>query len=366
MSPDRTRSATFDREGRFLIYYHRGRTYKRGLAGDVHLRFREGRQRGVRHRRRLGAPEAREVTAEVYGLAREVRASDPPGALAWRLDQEILRWSGEGLEAEEDRFATVYKPVSILPPDQYLSIVLQATEGCSWNKCTFCSFYMDRPFAVKEPDAFAEHVKSVKAFLGRGLELRRGVFLADGNALALGDRRLRPLLEIVRRELPGRGIYSFVDLYTGERRSDRAWRELASLGLDRVYVGMETGLDELLHFVNKPGSRDELEQFARVLKRAGLRVSLIVMVGLGGREYRERHRSATLDSLASMPLNEGDLVYLSPFVETAASRYGARRADAGLTPMSETEIEDELQELASRIRTLGIKASRYDIREFIY
>jgi radical SAM superfamily enzyme YgiQ (UPF0313 family) len=349
-----------------LFFYRRGDTFRRSLGGEVHLRFREGRGRGVRQRRQLERWEARELVAEVYDLARGVLEADPSGRLVRRLEEEILPWDAEALAAEGERFAAVYKPVSILPPDQYLSVVLQATEGCSWNQCTFCSFYMDRPFAVKDPAAFAEHVDSVKSFLGRGLELRRGVFLADGNALALGDGRLLPLLEVVRRKLPGRAIYSFIDLYTGERRSEEAWRRLADSGLDRVYVGMETGDDELLARVNKPGTREELEEFVSVLKRAGLRVSLIVMVGLGGIGYREAHRAATLEAIRSMPLGEGDLVYLSPFVETEGSRYASQRVEHGLEPMTETDIERELQAMATVIRSEGVQASRYDIREFVY
>ncbi len=361
VSPDRERSATFDREGRLVFYSERGRTYKRSLASELHLRYRQGGRR----RERLDPEQAREIFDRAYRMAAEVMPSAAADLRA-RLDKEILPWTPDRLAAEVRRFQAVYKPISILPPDQYLAVVLQATEGCTWNRCTFCNFYMDRPFAVRSPQEFARHARGVRRFLGRGLRLRRGIFLADGNALALSRARLEPLLEVATQEFPGRKLYGFVDLYSGERRHAEDWRELGKWGLERVYIGMETGLDELLELVNKPGSRAELEVFVNSLKTAGLRVCLIVMVGLGGREYRERHARATLEALESMPLGSGDLVYLSPFIEHGGSAYQERRLAAGLSPMSEGEVAAEVERLAGEVRRLGLKASRYDIREFVY
>ena len=283
-----------------------------------------------------------------------------------RLETEILRWTPERLLAERERFTAVYRPISILPPDQYLSIVLQATEGCTWNRCTFCTFYQDRPFRTKTEEEFARHTEGVRAFLGKGALMRKGLFLADGNALALAQRRIEPLLAIAREIFPGHALYSFIDLYTGERRSAAEWRRLAALGLKRVYIGMETGLDELLRFLNKPGSCEELVQFVADLKKAGVAVGLIAMVGVGGKEYAQEHAEATLGALARMPLGHGDLVYLSPFVEQPGSAYVERRAEAGITPLLESEIEEELARWAKDIRKLGLKAARYDIREFLY
>lgn len=361
LSPDREHSVTFDREGRWLFYYRRGRTYKRSLASEVHLRFRAGGRR----RRRLSPERGAAISREVHELAAEV-LPDTHGEVKRRLESEILPWTVPRLEAEARRFHEVYRPIPILPPDQYLSIVLQATEGCTWNACTFCNFYMDRPFAVKSPAEFARHASGVSELLGRGLSLRRGVFLGDGNALALSVRRLEPLLELARRQFPGERLYGFVDVYSGERRRTRDWRRLADLGLERIYVGMETGCDELLRFVNKPGSTRELTEFVRQLKAGGLRVSLIVMVGLGGREYRRRHRGATLEALRQLPLDSRDLIYLSPFREHPETPYRGLREAGGLTAMSEPDIEIELQLMAATLRGYGLRVGRYDIREFVY
>lgn len=125
-------------------------------------------------------------------------------------------------------------------PDAYLSVVLQATTGCTWNRCAFCSFYQDRPFQKRTPEAFREHIQAVLALLGRGRLLRRGVFLADGNALALSEPLL-PLLELVRAHFPGEPVMGFLDLFTGLKKAPSWWERLGGMGLRRVYIGLETG-----------------------------------------------------------------------------------------------------------------------------
>lgn len=361
--PDARHVLSFDREGRLYTFYDDGVLYKRALDSALHWRRRAPggpRQRGV-----LAGAVAHDVFVRVHAYAQQAAEAIAPPC-AERIASEVLVWTPERLAAERERFQAVYRPIAILPPDQYLAVVVQATEGCTWNRCTFCSFYQGRPFRAKTPEELLEHAQAVRRFLGRQLLLRRGVFLADGNALALSRARLLPIFEVVRRVFPGRKVYGFVDLYSGERHDRADWGELARLGLERVYIGMETGLDELLAFLNKPGSARELVTFVRELKSAGLSVGLIVMVGVGGEGFLQAHARATLEALEQMPLEQHDLVYLSPFVEHPGSAYARAREAAGLVPMEWKAIEAETARLATAVRRLGVRAARYDIREFIY
>ena len=106
----------------------------------------------------------------------------------------LTRWDWASLEADRARFQQIYTPVGILPPDQYLALVLQATHGCSHNACTFCTFYQDIPFRIKTPEQFRQHVAAVLDFFGPALAMRRSIFLADANALVAPMGRLRELL----------------------------------------------------------------------------------------------------------------------------------------------------------------------------
>lgn len=355
--------ASFDREGRLLTLVQGRELFKRALDSRIFLRDR----RDGRRWELLPDRQRREVLATARELAAvTASAPDAPAALRGRLEAEVLPWSVDRLVAEEDRFLAAYRPIAILPPDRYLSVVLQATEGCTWNRCTFCSFYQGRPFRCAAPEDFRRHAEAVRTLLGRDLARRRSIFLADGNALAIGNRRLLPLLAIAREGFPGREITGFVDVYSGSRHDPTDWRELAAEGLTQVYIGMETGCEGLLRQVDKPGSRAELTAFVRELKEAGLAVSLILMVGMGGKAWQERHREESLATLADLPLDRRDLLYLSPFVEEPGSVYVERRIAAGADPLSPEEIEAETGVWAADLRARGLRVGRYDIREFIY
>ncbi|KOX90085.1 Radical SAM superfamily protein [Thermus aquaticus] len=342
------RVLSFDREGRPYHYFRQGLTYKRALDGSLHLRYREGE----RKRRRLSPEEALALYEEILDLARRHLRDE-------KRRREILRWTPEAL-LDPTPYQRAYAwPVSILPPDAYLSVVLQATTGCTWNRCTFCAFYQDRPFRKRSEEEFLAHVEAVLDLLGRGRLLRRGVFLADGNALALSEP-LIPLLEAVGARLPGEPVLGFLDLFTGLKKEASWWTRLFGLGLRRVYIGLETGHAPLLALLGKPGHPKELLPLARALKEAGLALGLILMVGAGGRTYEKAHREESLSLLAGLPLGRGDLVYLSPFQETPGTPYAA----LGLEPLP--DVEAELALWAEAIRKMGLKAARYDIREFVY
>ena len=187
LSPTRTEVVAFDLEGRPTSWFRDGRTFKRSLASDV-----LGRRTvdGVRQRWHVPTDDAHAKFArahEVAGAARDALHAgslQPTAAVALarpsateagaapasdevlaELDDRLRRslaWTPARLAAERDRFAAAYAPIPILPPDQYGAVVLQATFGCSWNRCTYCSFYQDRPFQVRPPEAFAAHVEAVR------------------------------------------------------------------------------------------------------------------------------------------------------------------------------------------------------------
>ncbi len=171
-----------------------------------------------------------------------MEADLPPEAC--QLFERALSFDAQRSQADAARYRQVYKPVGILPPDQYMALVLQVTEGCSFNTCTFCTFYKDRPFRIKPLDEFKAHAEAVRDFLGGGLSLRRTIFLGDANALVTPMPRLLKLVEAVHEvydvEKMG-GIFAFLDGFSGEKKTSSDYRLLAERGLKRVYLGMESG-----------------------------------------------------------------------------------------------------------------------------
>jgi len=370
LSPTPDEVVTLDLEGRPSSWFRAGRTYKRSLASAVVGRRSEG---GVRRRWSVREDEAAahfERARSVADAARtaNVRVAAGLGTeLVARLDR-ALTWTPERLHAERDRFLAAYAPISILPPDQYGAVVLQATFGCSWNRCTFCSFYQDRTFEVRPAPAFDAHVGAVRALLGRDADARRGIFLADGNALVLSNARLRPIFETARAGFPGRPFAGFVDVFSGDRKPADDWRELRELGLTRVAVGVETGHDPLLAYLNKPGGADAAAEFAATLKGAGLSLALIFMVGVGGRRFAEGHLRDSVRLLERLPLGADDVVYLSPFVVQPGSAYAVRAAAEGLEPLAPDALAAQLAALraAARRSAPASRAALYPIDEFVY
>lgn len=357
-------SYSFDLAGRLIGAFVDGYNYRRALDGRV---LRKWPGDAGRQRQWLADEEVREFTGRAYGLAEAAAQAlgDP------RLD--ILKgWTPERLAADAQEFARIYRPVSILPPDQYLALVIQATEGCSYNRCTFCDFYRDRPFRIKSGDELARHIRDVQAFFGPAIGLRKSLFLADANALIAPMPRIRGWLDAIDEagiRRPG-GIFSFIDAFDVGRKRAAEWAELAGRGLRRVYIGMESGDDELLRFLRKPGSAADVVEAARTLKAAGVAVSVIIMTGAGGEQFAPGHVEHTVEALRKMDLGPGDIVYFSPFFEQPGSEYGALARQAGVRPLSPDETARQEAVMRERLmftdRARGPQLARYDIREFVY
>jgi radical SAM superfamily enzyme YgiQ (UPF0313 family) len=370
LSPSRAEVLSLDLEGRPRTWFRHGDTFKRSLASAV---FGRRTIAGVRRRWRADDAaavslfeRAHEVASAAYAAASEL-GGPRAGELTARLER-ALAWTPARLHEERERFLAAYAPISILPPDQYGAVVLQATFGCSWNRCTFCSFYQDRAFEVRTADAFAAHVAAVGDLLGRDADARRSVFLADGNALVLANARLRPILTAARDAFPGRPLAGFVDVFGGERKPPADWAELRDLGLRRVAVGVETGHDPLLAYLNKPGGADAAAEFVTTLKAGGLSVAIILMAGVGGRAFAPGHERDTARLLERLPLTAGDIVYLSPFVVQPGSPYEARAAAEGLAPLDEGERTAQLASLRAAARRAAplARVALYPIDEFVY
>ena len=278
---------------------------------------------------------------------------------------------GAALCDDAARFLAASGPVGILPPDQYLALVVRVTEGCSWNACTFCRLYRDVPFRWKRPDELLAHLDALCAYFGASIALRRSVFLGDANALCLARDRLLPLVEAVATRFPGAPLYSFLDAWTGQRRRPPEWRDYAGLGLKRVYVGLETGDPGLLAWLEKPGAPQDAVDLVGALHEAGIAAGVIVLLGAGGERFAAAHAARTAEVLTAMRLRPDDLVYFSEYVDDPGLTYGHRAAGAeDLRPLPPERCADQRGAIVDGIRRVpGARPPRhatYDIREFVY
>ncbi|HHV55695.1 MAG TPA: radical SAM protein [Firmicutes bacterium] len=386
----------FDRRGRLMRAARDGHAFAVGLDNRVLEKWDSWRAgRRIRERRRLEpgewAPLRQAAREAARQAARAMGRTPGPGvgqeAVAIYAEglplREIAEWLeraagyGEELWQRDARlFAQVYSPVSIMPPDQYGSLVLQATLGCSYNRCTFCTFYRDRVFRIRSPEQFRLHVQAVQELLGEGIQAYHQIFLGDANALVAPLPLLLELFAIAREALPhvaNPAIASFLDVFTGRKKGAEEFTQLVARGLRTVYLGVESGSPEVLKFLNKPGGPEAAEAVVTALKAAGAAVGLIFLVGAGGRKFREKHREESLGLVARLPLDVRDVVYLSPLIDAGAEEYRRAAANAGVEELTEEEMEEELHRWVEEMTASGARSGRgrirvtlYDIREFLY
>ena len=367
---------TYDRGGRLWVLTRDGRTYKRGLNGHVIEKYHA--DNGL-IRRRVGGAEAAELidsaAARMASLRDALAKEAATRAAANGALEELLTiiecasyFNAAAHVADRKAFEQVYDPVGILPPDQYMAVVAQATEGCSFNTCTFCDFYRGRRFRIKSPDEFRVHTRAVRAFLGDSILLRRSIFLGEANALAAPTRRLEAFMQIAREEIGDLPIHAFLDGFTGSRKTASEYARLGMLGLKRVSIGMESGHDPLLTFVQKPSSAADIVATVTELKQAGIAVSVIVLVGLGGDRFAAGHVADTVALLNRLPLGSGDIVYFSTLSERANAPYADQIRAAGIRPLNDAELREQRQAIVERLNfgSPGPQIATYDIHEFIY
>ena len=175
------------------------------------------------------------------------------------------------------------------PPSEAASLILPVTDGCSWNKCTFCEMYTapQKKFLARSEDEVLESIRLTGQRYGG--ELRR-VFLADGDALVLPTRRLVTILEAIKTHLPAvRRVSSYCLPRNLRKKSQAEIDELAAAGLKMVYVGAESGDDQVLEAVDKGETYATTCESLDKLGAAGITRSVMILNGLGGKALSMQH-----------------------------------------------------------------------------
>lgn len=172
------------------------------------------------------------------------------------------------------------------PPSEAYSLIFQITLGCSWNKCAFCDMYSSKKFkARKEEDVFVE----IEKMKGLAADTRK-VFLADGNAFVLSYDRLKRMMDKLNESFPKLNRVSAYALPQDIlAKSDEELKQLAESGLKLLYVGIESGDDDLLKMIHKSESFDSTKEALIKARKAGIKLSVMILNGLGGKHYSKQH-----------------------------------------------------------------------------
>lgn len=183
-----------------------------------------------------------------------------------------------------------YEGAIYRPPSEADSLILQVTIGCSHNKCTFCGSFKDKKFRLRTLEEVREDVEEAKAYA----RYIRKVFIADGDALVIPQKRLIPIIELIRDAFPKLeriGIYGNTKSIL--KKSVEELKALKELGVRIIYLGIESGDQVVLDRVCKGTTLEKTTEAARRVKEAGIILSVTVLLGLGGVERSTIHAEKT-------------------------------------------------------------------------
>jgi radical SAM superfamily enzyme YgiQ (UPF0313 family) len=190
-----------------------------------------------------------------------------------------------------------YDGIIIRPPSEADSLILQYTVGCSHNRCIFCPAYKRKQFRVR---SIAEMEQDVLGCLPAFNGTRR-VFLADGDALVAPQQELLSLFALLRSHFPRlqrTGMYANAGSILGKSADEL--KQLREQGLGILYLGVESGDDELLGWMKKGATSAQMAEAGRRVKEAGIKLSVTVLLGIGGSGRSGPHARATGRLLSEM------------------------------------------------------------------
>ncbi|MBI4634001.1 MAG: B12-binding domain-containing radical SAM protein [Deltaproteobacteria bacterium] len=190
-----------------------------------------------------------------------------------------------------------YEGYCIRPPSEADSILLQVTVGCSHNKCTFCGSYQDKRFRIKDDKTILSDI----LFAANSMRDQDRVFLMDGDALIIPQKRLLWILEMIQERLPWvKRVGAYANVKGIKMKSPDELTQLREKNLGILFYGVETGDDEIRKTIRKGSTAQTCIEMGRRVKEAGIALSVTVLLGIAGREKSLRHARATGKLLSAM------------------------------------------------------------------
>ena len=193
------------------------------------------------------------------------------------------------------------------PPSEAWSLLVQVTIGCTHNSCTFCSMFKDKQFRVRPVEEVLEDLEDARKRYRRVEKM----FLCDGDALCLSNRKLLVILDRIRALFPEcRRVNVYGNAIDVRHKTDAELRELFEHGVKMIYIGAESGSDEVLRHVNKGSTRAELIEAVQRIEASGIQASVTFISGLAGKAGWRDHAIQTGTMISEMNASYAALLTL--------------------------------------------------------
>ncbi|MBO7163381.1 MAG: radical SAM protein [Spirochaetaceae bacterium] len=191
-----------------------------------------------------------------------------------------------------------YEGIVYRPPSEAQSLIIQATIGCAHNTCVFCSMYRGKKFRVRKMEDIKADIAEGARLYGRYVSK---VFLADGDALAMTTQDMVEILAFVKQQLPQ--VTQISSYATAQDLLEKSLDELQLIkdsGLDLLYIGAESGDNQVLHSMAKGVTAEQLAQAGIKAHQAGFRTSVTLISGLGSRQRLKEHALESAHLISQM------------------------------------------------------------------
>jgi radical SAM superfamily enzyme YgiQ (UPF0313 family) len=184
------------------------------------------------------------------------------------------------------------------PPSEADSYILQATLGCSWNHCTYCDMYRSKPYRVRALEETLSDIRAARLAFGGDVEK---VFVADGDALVMDLEHWEAILTATREAFPRlRRVSAYATAMNLGEKTPEELARLRQLGLSLLYIGPETGDDTTFKRVAKGADFEGHVEAARRAREAGMSLSVIFLLGVGGTDRSQEHAEASARLITEM------------------------------------------------------------------
>lgn len=186
------------------------------------------------------------------------------------------------------------------PPSEGNNIILQASLGCSFNKCSFCSMYRTKKFEIKDLKTIQEEIEHLAAYYPDG----HRVFIADGDAMAMATEHLKKILKLLKEYFPKLSrVSAYASPLNLKEKTLEELKDLREAGLTLVYYGIESGNDGILKKITKGIDSKGMIEGLNKTSEAGIKISATVILGLGGQNYWKEHIDSTADLVNQIRVN---------------------------------------------------------------
>ncbi|MCY6959149.1 radical SAM protein [Clostridium brassicae] len=240
-----------------------------------------------------------------------------------------------------------YEGAVYRPPSEAYSLIIQVTLGCSHNKCTFCNMFKDKKFRVRKLEDVFIDLEMARNYYS----VVKRVFLADGDALVLKTEDLERIIVKVKELFPECeriGIYATPkDIL---RKSEEDLIKLKNLGLDIIYLGIESGSDEILNDIKKGATSSEIIEAGQKVKKTGIKLSVTLISGIGGKEKWKIHAVESARVISA--INPDYLGVLTLIVEPGTEMYD-KVGNGEVILLSPKEVMIETREFIKNLNVDG-------------